>query len=110
MLDKMPNYKRMLEEYPIIDKLCKVNGKRYRIGKMANVLPNHTIVIRKDWLDNLGLSIPETPEELLEICRAFTEDDPDGNGKDDTWGISMTTDTQRILAHMWGFPSPENIP
>jgi len=107
MLDKMPNYKRMLEEYPIIDKLCKVNGKRYRIGKMANVLPNHTIVIRKDWLDNLGLSIPETPEELLEICRAFTEDDPDGNGKDDTWGISMTTDTQRILAHMWGFPSPE---
>lgn len=107
MLDKMPNYKKMLEEYPIIDKLCKVNGKRYTIGKMSNVLPNHTIVIRRDWLDNLGLSMPETPEELLEICRAFTEDDPDGNGKDDTWGISMTTDTQRILAHMWGFPSPE---
>lgn len=107
MLDKMPNYKRMLEEYPIIDKLCKVNGKRYTIGKMSNVLPNHTIVIRRDWLNNLGLSMPETPEELLEVCRAFTEDDPDGNGKDDTWGISMTTDTQRILAHMWGFPSPE---
>lgn len=107
MLDKMPNYKRMLEEYPIIDKLCKVNGKRYTIGKMSNVLPNHTIVIRRDWLNNLGLPMPETPEELLEVCRAFTEDDPDGNGKDDTWGISMTTDTQRILAHMWGFPSPE---
>lgn len=107
MLNKMPNYKRMLEEYPIIDKLCKVNGKRYTIGKMSNVLPNHTIVIRRDWLNNLGLPMPETPEELLEVCRAFTEDDPDGNGKDDTWGISMTTDTQRILAHMWGFPSPE---
>ena len=107
MIDKMPNYKKMLEEYPMIDKLCKVNGKRYAIGKMSNVLPNHTIVIRKDWLDNLGLSMPETPEDLLEICRAFTEDDPDGNGKNDTWGISMTTDTQRILSLMWGFPNPE---
>lgn len=107
MIDKMPNYKRVLEEYPVIDKLCKVNGKRYTIGKMSNVLPNHTIVIRTDWLDNLGLSMPETTDDLLEICRAFTEDDPDGNGQNDTWGISMTTDTQRILAHMWGFPSPE---
>lgn len=107
MIDKMPNYKRMMEEYPMIDKICKVNGKRYAIGKMSNVLPNHAIVIRKDWLDKLGMSLPETSEELLEICRAFTEDDPDGNGQDDTWGISMTTDTQRILSHMFGFPNPE---
>ena len=40
--------------------------------------------VRTDWLANLGLDVPTTPEELLEVARKFTYDDPDGNGKDDT--------------------------
>lgn len=44
--------------------------------------------IRKDWLAALGLSMPTTPDELLEVARAFTTDDPDGNGVDDTYGLS----------------------
>ena len=43
---------------------------------------------RQDWLDNLGLPVPETIEQLYETARAFTEDDPDGNGIDDTVGIT----------------------
>lgn len=107
MLDKMPNYKMILDKYPALRKLSTVDGKLYTTGKMSNVQPNHTIVIRKDWLDKLGLEIPTTPEELLAVAEAFTHDDPDGNGIDDTYGISMTTDTQRWLSHMWGFPNPE---
>ncbi|MBO0995795.1 extracellular solute-binding protein [Bacillus sp. SD088] len=47
-----------------------------------------TTMLRKDWLDNLDLEIPETLDEYIEVLRAFTHDDPDGNGKDDTYGFA----------------------
>lgn len=43
--------------------------------------------IRQDWLDKLGLEVPTTVDELEAIAKAFVEQDPDGNGKDDTIGI-----------------------
>ncbi len=45
------------------------------------------LLIRQDWLDNLGLAVPTTLDELKEVLRAFTEDDPDGNGQNDTYGL-----------------------
>lgn len=47
-----------------------------------------SFMIRQDWLDNLGLSMPTSDEELLNVMRAFTFDDPDGNGVDDTYGFT----------------------
>lgn len=44
-------------------------------------------VIREDWLEALGLEIPTTTEEFYEVMRAFTFNDPDGNGVDDTYGV-----------------------
>lgn len=44
--------------------------------------------IRKDWLDNLGLELPENVDEFYEVMRAFTENDPDGNGQNDTVGMT----------------------
>ena len=43
---------------------------------------------RKDWMDKLGLKMPKSTDELGEILKAFTENDPDGNGKKDTWGMA----------------------
>lgn len=37
-------------------------------------------MIRQDWLDNLGLDMPTTQEEFVEVLRAFKNDDPNGNG------------------------------
>ncbi len=34
--------------------------------------------IRKDWLDELGLEIPETVEDLINVARAFVENDMGG--------------------------------
>ncbi len=64
----------------------RINGKIYGIPRLR-ILPRNGAMIRQDWLDNLGLEAPETFEELMEVARAFTEDDPDGNGVDDTVGI-----------------------
>lgn len=40
-------------------------------------------LIRQDWLDNLGLSMPQTQEEFVEVLRAFKNEDPNGNGMAD---------------------------
>lgn len=45
--------------------------------------------IRKDWLENLNLEVPKTMDELKEVAHAFTYEDPDGNGKDDTYGLAL---------------------
>lgn len=46
--------------------------------------------IRQDWLDNLGLEAPTTIEEFEQVMDAFTNQDPDGNGVDDTFGFSFS--------------------
>lgn len=49
-------------------------------------------VWRKDWLKAVGIDKdPETIEEFEEAFRRFTFNDPDGNGKDDTYGLTNTT-------------------
>jgi ABC-type glycerol-3-phosphate transport system substrate-binding protein len=51
--------------------------------------------IRRHWLEYLNLKKPETWEQAFEVWRAFTFDDPDGNGKDDTYGYVMEMRTDR---------------
>ncbi|MDF2926787.1 MAG: hypothetical protein K0R57_5701 [Paenibacillaceae bacterium] len=43
--------------------------------------------IRNDWLKNLNLQVPTTTEELFQVMKAFTFNDPDKNGKADTYGF-----------------------
>ncbi len=107
MLDKMPNYKALVERYPSIEKVTTIDGKRMMIGNVGDIAANHTMVFRQDWLDNLGLQVPTTADEFYDVLYAFTYNDPDGNGVNDTWGINLTADGQRILSHMFGFGNPE---
>jgi len=53
--------------------------------------------IRKDWLDKLNLPVPKSIDDVLKICEAFTKNDPDGNGKADTFGISVDKIPQTSL-------------
>jgi putative aldouronate transport system substrate-binding protein len=45
------------------------------------------VVIRKDWLQKLGLQLPQSTDDLYNVAKAFAEKDPDGNGKKDTYGL-----------------------
>ncbi|PYI56542.1 extracellular solute-binding protein [Paenibacillus flagellatus] len=56
--------------------------------------------IRKDWLDRLGLPVPESYEQYVETLRAFTFRDPDGNGRQDTYGFT-TSGNGRQLSDEW---------
>ncbi|RPJ08331.1 MAG: extracellular solute-binding protein [Spirochaetaceae bacterium] len=57
--------------------------------------------IRKDWLDNLGLKMPTTYEEMVEVLEAFTKKDPDQDGKADTVGYSVTLTGDAIFQDMY---------
>ena len=48
------------------------------------VLTSGPLVINTDWLEQVGMDMPTTPEELAEVARAFAEaGDLNGNGVDD---------------------------
>ena len=103
-LDKMPTVDQNMSDlardvFTQDGKLIVLPGKE--------VTNNYAFRIRKDWLDKLGLAMPTDPESLLEVARAFTTQDPDGNGKDDTYGFSSAgggTSLGEIanLLMMWG--------
>jgi putative aldouronate transport system substrate-binding protein len=50
------------------------------------------MIIRVDWLNNLGLDIPGDTESFFEAMEAFTYDDPDQNGENDTLGLTIMMD------------------
>jgi len=65
------------------------NGQIYAIPSLNEVSGNEVIYARKDWLDTLGLEMPRTLDEYYEVMHAFTYRDPDGNGVDDTYGLTI---------------------
>lgn len=60
-----------------------VNGKYYGIPN-TNTMGKNNYFIRQDWLNNLGLKMPTTTDELYEVFKQFVQNDPDKNGKNDT--------------------------
>jgi ABC-type glycerol-3-phosphate transport system substrate-binding protein len=63
-------------------------GKQYSIPGSYS-LKYFAQNIRMDWLDNLGLAVPVTLDEFRKVARSFTFNDPDNNGKDDTYGTAF---------------------
>lgn len=104
-LDHYPNL-RTLEQSSA--RLMTLDGKIYGL---FNERPESRqgIIIRKDWLNNLGLTEPKTLDELYRVLKAFTEQDPDGNGKPDTVGLTDRNDLYygafKTLSSYFGTPN-----
>jgi putative aldouronate transport system substrate-binding protein len=47
--------------------------------------------INHEWLETLGLEMPQTTEEYAEVLRAFKDGDPNGNGEADEVPLSGST-------------------
>lgn len=82
-----------LKDYPNLAKIpektieaARINGKLYGVP-IVKPGARYGVLVRQDWLDNLGLQVPHTLDELANVARAFATQDPDGNGKDDTVGF-----------------------
>lgn len=86
----MPNLKKVLDENPEYRTLITADdGHIYGFpwieqlgsGKEAIQSVGSMPFINKKWLDELGLDVPKTTEELKEALLAFKENDMAGNGQ-----------------------------
>lgn len=86
---KFPNIKKRLDDYSDLESMQ--GGKVYGIpirseNRDVEYHNSHLTWIRKDWLENLKLNVPTTIDEFYNVAKAFTFNDPDKNGKNDTFG------------------------
>ncbi|QAY68266.1 extracellular solute-binding protein [Paenibacillus protaetiae] len=88
LTDKLKNYKNLGEANPVILNNSSVDGKTYGIYR-GRALGRNGVYYRKDWLDKVGLPVPKTIDDFYNMLKAFKEQDPDGDGKDDTYGLVM---------------------
>ncbi|UUZ97666.1 extracellular solute-binding protein [Paenibacillus sp. P25] len=83
LIKKYPN----LMKFPDITyKNLLIDGKLYGIPRVRPTEGNARPLIRTDWLKKLDLKMPETPDELYNVMKAFKENAPDG--QKDTIGLS----------------------
>lgn len=78
-LDLIPNVVEAVGE----DRMAKwrsADGHIYSIPTIVNVPGSQSLMVRKDWLDQLDMEIPTTWDEWVAVWRAFKENDLNGNG------------------------------
>ncbi|KQO18484.1 extracellular solute-binding protein [Paenibacillus sp. Leaf72] len=68
------------------------DGGNYGVPRPRSVDGESFFIIRKDWLDKVGLEVPTTTDELKTVMKAFVQDDPDGNGVADTTALAAYID------------------
>jgi putative aldouronate transport system substrate-binding protein len=78
-----------------------IDGKNYFIPR-TRVTTRSAYNYRKDWLEKLGLQPPQDLNGVYNIIKAFATRDPDGNGKNDTYGLI----TAAADDGLWGFNIP----
>jgi putative aldouronate transport system substrate-binding protein len=104
-LDDYDNLKNISEE---MRTAASIEGKLYGVPFQKD-LARGGLLLRKDWLDNLGMKPPTTLDELYEVAKAFTENDPDGNGKNDTVGFGDRNELRygnfKTLSSYFGAPN-----
>jgi putative aldouronate transport system substrate-binding protein len=86
-LSKYVNKSRTLRKVTKSLAPYRIKGKLY--GIPVGVVNGPVTYIRKDWLQKLGLKVPATWTEYYNVMKAFTNNDPDGNGKKDTYGVTQ---------------------
>ncbi|CAG7648244.1 Lipoprotein LipO [Paenibacillus solanacearum] len=85
-----------IQEYPNLSALpdyswenSKLFGKHYAVPRYYPVVGGEQFpMLRLDWLERMKLNVPQTMDELYRVLYAFTYQDPDQNGKQDTIGFS----------------------
>lgn len=89
-----------------------IDGTLYAFPYMNdNFHQAYNLWIRDDWLENTNTTPPTTIEELVELARIFTEEDPDGNGVDDTYGFGLAgTVTQNNYGTLTGLANAFGVP
>ncbi|GAA3409672.1 extracellular solute-binding protein [Paenibacillus hodogayensis] len=113
LLDKYgPNLKKVIPQSAW--DAVTLKGKIMAIPRFAGggTDTERLIYVRKDYLDKIGAKIPATSDEFLTLLRMLRDNDPDGNGKNDTIPFSgrQSFGWMENIFGMWGVdPSANTI-
>ncbi|UQZ83083.1 Lipoprotein LipO precursor [Paenibacillus konkukensis] len=93
--DKIAQYPNLMKNITkeMWDGVRSVNDGKIYIVPRTNVVNHWGYMINQTWLDKLNLKAPTTLDEFTNVCKAFTQNDPDGNGKADTYCLSFSNPT-----------------
>lgn len=107
--DKLDDYTKFVGKDTV--DYGKIDGKLRAITPYQNNNNDYTYWVRKDWLDAVGMDVPTNAKEFRAVLKAFTEDDPDGNGRKDTFGLTGASpdNTFKPLWGAFGTPGPGKI-
>ena len=98
------NTRDVLTQDPVALRSATIDGKLWGIPLTDAAVANASVLwVRQDWMDKLGISDPASMDDVLEISRRFTEEDPDGNGVADTFGICLDKSIGGSAANLVGF-------
>lgn len=106
-----PEIQSLLDERPALrNYITAADGNIYFIPYVSDGTAAGGYFIRKDWLDVLGMDIPETVDEYYKVLKAFKELDPNGNGiEDEIPYFDRSNDGKETfrLVTLWGGHSEE---
>ncbi len=99
----MPNLNAMIKgNSGYLGMITAADGKIYTVPKITGLEGNYLetpIWINKAWLDKLGLSVPTTADEFINVLKAFRDKDPNGNGSNDEIPYIAATSMQGGFYH-----------
>lgn len=119
LIQKIPND---LSAYPLLEAYMNQPYQQYFRDEAGDIfcIPRITypeeemwaldrcIVVRTDWMDRLGIAMPQSFEEFAAMLKRFVTDDPDGNGLDDTGGLSIANMNTYEAIYLGIFPELSN--
>jgi len=90
---------RLWENVKVQDKIYGVPRPRYLTG--------NSVIWRQDWAENLGMAEIENADDFREVAVAFSKNDPDGNGHNDTFGLGSNNGdlTLPFIYYMFRVPN-----
>lgn len=81
-------YEQMAAKEGLID-YCSIDGELFTLGYQPSTSVYPAMAVwRTTWLKAVGEEMPTTLEDAERVWYAFAKNDPDGNGVDDTYGLS----------------------
>jgi putative aldouronate transport system substrate-binding protein len=98
-----PKMREVLEIGGVRETMTLPDGHIYTVPyAIEEPLVTFLPYINQQWLDDLGLSMPTTTDELLEVLRAFKAGDPAGGGRTIPFSADPNNRNLGAFAGWWG--------
>lgn len=96
---------KYMDEYDVEYRAATIDGRLMAIPALDEdpTTSARLTFIRRDWLDQLGLPVPTTQQQMVDTMIAFATQDPDGNNENDTFGFVFHKDLWGMSHCLEGF-------